>query len=93
VKRAGIKSDNSNEDSCERGILHNHLSHNNESISRDNTVFTYSNPSNQSAFVCKKFDFLRKINLKNFFFTGKINSPSQKTLTYIIVISTGKYNV
>jgi len=35
VKRAGIKSDNSNEDSCESGILHNNLSQNNESISRD----------------------------------------------------------
>ena len=35
VKRAGTKSDNSNEDSCESGILHNNLSQNNESISRD----------------------------------------------------------
>ena len=71
VNRAGIKCENSNEDSCESGILHNHLSHNNESISRDNTVFTYSKPSNQSAFVFHKTDFLRKTNLKIFFFPEK----------------------
>ena len=60
VKRAGIKSDNSNEDSCESGILHNNLSQKNESISRDYTVFTYYNPLNQSAFIFQKFEYLRK---------------------------------
>ena len=37
VQRAGIKSDNSNEDSCESGILHNHCSHHEEPNSNDNS--------------------------------------------------------
>ena len=37
MKRAGIKSDKSNEDSCESGILHNHCSDNEEPNSKDNS--------------------------------------------------------
>ena len=36
-KRAGTKADNSNEGSCENGILHNHCSDNDEPNSKDNS--------------------------------------------------------
>jgi len=36
-KREGTKSDNSNEGSCENGILHNHCSDNDEPNSKDNS--------------------------------------------------------
>ena len=36
-KRAGTEADNSNEGSCENGILHNHCSDNDEPNSKDNS--------------------------------------------------------
>ena len=40
-KRAGTKSDNSNEGSCENGILHNHCSDNDEPNSKDNSEIEF----------------------------------------------------